>query len=798
VTHFHSLTPGTDNFAGQADDYNAFQFDPTTLQSTDTVTGATGSFLDLLIVTTGGTILGSQFAGVTNMEELFLANDGNNVTLIDSLVAGSSIGFFAVVDGEGSDTVDASAVTAMPVVFFAAGGSDSFKGGHGNDAIVIAAADLTSANRIEGGSGIDNLYVSSAGFVDASAFNHVSGIEGIVLNAQGNAITLTNSLVGSSDNGVFAVADGDGNDVIDASGVTNGVSIAFLASGGGDTFRGGNGADGFVFKASDLTAADTVQGGAGIDNLFIATAGTLDASSFTNVTGTEAIVLADGVNHVTLSNGLVAGTSLGYFVIAGGSGNDTVDASGVNNATPIAFFGIAGGNDTFTGGNGNDSFLFAADQLGASDTVSGGGGSDTLWITTAGTIDAAKLAGVSGVEGVLLQNGGTFDFADHITTASTFAAVGSGAIDAFDGSSITAYAINFAGHGGADDLKGGSRDDTFLIPDSSFAGIDGGGGIDRITLTEANQSLDVSANAGKIHNIEVISLDSVDHGSVTLTGADIAQISSANSLYIVGDTGDTYEAGTGYTQIGSGIVNDAVASGHFFYEFQHTGGSLLYIDSNFFGPVSTDGPVDILSENSPVNHLVYTDPSTFLPGTTVTHTLFGTDAALFDIDATTGDVTFKASPDFEDPQDQGKNNHYDFDVATNTDRAVPGTFQVSGAIVTDVNDNAPVFPSETDATTTPENVATTTAVYTAHATDADGTTANNTVGYFLVAGVGDNDLFNIDANGDVRFKVSPDYETPMDSDHDNQYDIQVTASDGLHAHDAALHVAITVSDLLLL
>jgi hypothetical protein len=282
---------------------------------------------------------------------------------------------------------------------------------------------------------------------------------------------------------------------------------------------------------------------------------------------------------------------------------------------------------------------------------------------------------------------------------------------------------------------------------------------------------------------------------VTLTGADIAQISNTNSLYIVGDTGDTYEAGTGYTQVGSGAANSAVVPGHFFYEFQHSSGSLLYIDSNFFGAGFTDGPLGIVAENSPIDHVVYTDHSTFLPGTTVTHTLFGTDAALFDIDATTGDVTFKTSPDFEDPQDQGKNNHYDFDVATNTDRAVPGTFQISGAIVTDVNDKAPVFTSGTNATT-PENVATTKPVYTAHATDADGTTANNTVGYILMAGVGDNDLFNIDANGDVRFKVSPDYETPMDSDHDNEYDIQVSATDGLHAHDAALHIAIAVSDLL--
>jgi hypothetical protein len=284
---------------------------------------------------------------------------------------------------------------------------------------------------------------------------------------------------------------------------------------------------------------------------------------------------------------------------------------------------------------------------------------------------------------------------------------------------------------------------------------------------------------------------------VTLTGADIAQISNTSSLYIVGGTDDSYEAGTGYTQIASGIANNAVVAGHLFFEFQHTSGSLLFIDSNFLGPGFIDGPVGVVSENSPINTVLYTDHSTFSPGTTVTHTLSGADAALFNINATTGDVTFKISPDFEDPQDDGKNNHYDFGVTTSTDRAEPATFQLSGAIVTDVNDNAPVFTSGTSATT-PENVATTTPVYTAHATDADGTTANNTVSYFLTAGVGDNDRFNIDGNGDVRFKVSPDYEAPLDSDHDNEYDIQVSASDGLHAHDAALHVAIAISDLLLL
>src|SRR3954463_9657057 len=108
MTQFYNLTPGVDTFTGVAGDYNAFQLDPSTLQSTDTVTGgATGSFVDLIIVTAGGTILASQFTGVSNIEQLYLSSAGNNVTLTNGLVAGSSLGYFAVADGGGDDTVDA-------------------------------------------------------------------------------------------------------------------------------------------------------------------------------------------------------------------------------------------------------------------------------------------------------------------------------------------------------------------------------------------------------------------------------------------------------------------------------------------------------------------------------------------------------------------------------------------------------------------------------------------------------------------------------------------------------------------
>ena len=49
-------------------------------------------------------------------------------------------------------------------------------------------------------------------------------------------------------------------------------------------------------------------------------------------------------------------------------------------------------------------------------------------------------------------------------------------------------------------------------------------------------------------------------------------------------------------------------------------------------------------------------------GTTLTYSLSGTDAALFNIDAATGAVTFKAAPNFEAPADADGDNVYDIVV----------------------------------------------------------------------------------------------------------------------------------------
>jgi VCBS repeat-containing protein len=173
--------------------------------------------------------------------------------------------------------------------------------------------------------------------------------------------------------------------------------------------------------------------------------------------------------------------------------------------------------------------------------------------------------------------------------------------------------------------------------------------------------------------------------------------------------------------------------------------------------------------------------------TTFTYAVGGTDANLFNIDANTGALTFKAAPDFEAPGDNGGNNVYDVTV-TASDGALTSTSQAVAITVTNVNEN-PAFTSATTASVA-ENQ---TAAIDVNANDGDGGAADAGVTYSLTGGA-DQALFNIDTNsGVVTFKNAPDFETPGDNGTNNVYDIQVTANDTVNT--AAQSIAITVTDV---
>lgn len=159
------------------------------------------------------------------------------------------------------------------------------------------------------------------------------------------------------------------------------------------------------------------------------------------------------------------------------------------------------------------------------------------------------------------------------------------------------------------------------------------------------------------------------------------------------------------------------------------------------------------------------------------------DDALFDIDASTGALSFKVAPDFEAPADNGSDNAYDIQVTVSDDNL--SSNQRITIAVSNVNE-VPDISSLTTASLD-ENQMT---VVTVVASDPDG----DTLTYSLTGSV-DDALFNIDSNtGALSFKIAPDYELPTDSDMNNVYLIEVTASDGVLTISQS--ITVNVSDIL--
>jgi methionine-rich copper-binding protein CopC/type III secretion system FlhB-like substrate exporter len=194
-------------------------------------------------------------------------------------------------------------------------------------------------------------------------------------------------------------------------------------------------------------------------------------------------------------------------------------------------------------------------------------------------------------------------------------------------------------------------------------------------------------------------------------------------------------------------------------------------------PVFTSGSTEAVDENAATSTVVYTAAATDADGNTLTYSLSGTDAALLNINSSSGAVTLKSSADYE------TKTSYSFDVKVSDGLAAHDTTKAVTISVNNLNDNSPVFTSGGTGIVA-ENAPVTTVVYTAAATDADG----NTVTYSL-SGT-DASLLTIDtATGAVTLKTSADYETKT------SYSFNVTASDGLAAHDASKAVVVSVTNL---
>jgi Ca2+-binding RTX toxin-like protein len=308
----------------------------------------------------------------------------------------------------------------------------------------------------------------------------------------------------------------------------------------------------------------------------------------------------------------------------------------------------------------------------------------------------------------------------------------------------------------------------------------------QITVTNQNEGPTVTSGAaatfaenatGTVYTATATDPDAGTTLSYSLSGTDAALFNINSATGVV-----TFKASPNFE-----APADAGADNVYDFTVTASDGTLsnaeavqISVTNQNEGPTVTSGSAATFAENATgtVYTATATDPDA---GTTLSYSLSGTDAALFNIDSTTGAVTFKASPNFEAPADAGTDNVYDITVT-----ASDGTLSNDKAVQISVtNQNEGPTVTSGSAATFAENATGT--VYTATATDPD---AGTTLSYSL-SGT-DAALFNINsATGVVTFKASPNFEAPADAGADNVYDITVTASDGTLSNDKAVQITVT-------
>ena len=166
-----------------------------------------------------------------------------------------------------------------------------------------------------------------------------------------------------------------------------------------------------------------------------------------------------------------------------------------------------------------------------------------------------------------------------------------------------------------------------------------------------------------------------------------------------------------------------------------------------------------------------TDPDT---GDTLTYSLGGTDAASFDIVATSGQLRTKDALDHE------TKTSYTMTVTATDQEGADDTITVN-ITVTNLDETPTVTGDST--INYAENGTGTVAAYTV--VDPEGSQIT-----WSLSG-DDSGQFSI-TGGALTFSSTPDYETPTDTDTDNVYLVTVLASDG--ANITSLDVTITITD----
>ena len=455
-----------------------------------------------------------------------------------TLTAGSSITEYDASASTGEQNTSLVTFSASGAMIKGGSRNDVLRGGAGNDTIVGGAGDDT----LSGGLGSD---VMEGG----------DGSDTYELSTNGNAANLTNPVVDT----IKGFELGSGGDKLDFSLLPN--NLRPLLDG---TVS--------VYKVTSLTSGLPSGGTAGraevlvldssVADLQAANASALNGKVF-NLGGTA------GYSQVIVaySDSASGHTRLATATIAGNDITNIFDLAVLENVTTAQFasafhenniagfqavgqtFTLTAGNDTVSGGDGDDTINAPTGTLQAADIIDGGAGANTLNVTGDGT--ATTDANLKNVQTVNWTP-------DDASNARTLNLTGQ----------TENFTINVGAYGApgkAATLLLGAGNDTIILANAgNFATnedvINGGGGTNTLRVDAGNL---VATNDADLVNIASIILNGAGQ-TLTLTNQteNFTIIGSAGNDSITGGGGnDSITGGAGNDTIVGSLGNDTLLGG---------------------------------------------------------------------------------------------------------------------------------------------------------------------------------------------------------------------------------------------
>jgi hypothetical protein len=541
-----------------------------TAYSGDTVANAARSFLAGVTTAAPSTdAVNTAVASVTNTSGSGSNEAGKSYVLTtaqDVLTGTNSGDFFRAVAGVDVNKQDQTTLNS----------SDIIDGGAGADSLIV---NMTGP-AYNGGARIKNVETLQVGTNLAAAtfdynvnagFNEVTGVKTIVADQinTGEALTINNLVRDTADTAIPTVSWV--NDNTGANGLAGTVNV---------NYRAGTVAGAADEQAVSLTnvRAGTLNLAAGIEKVTLTSAGTATNAIVQIASGdtlTDVVIKADaqlgGARKISTDDatrGLEINqaptndnTETTSFVNLGASVK-TVTAEGSKAGVNVAFTDtkavdntftggdgndtviLNGGNDKLAGGKGDDTFIFHQTNTSAnglffnnSDTIDGGDGKDTI------LIDYAKDSASVHANGVTLQtsewlNSKGVDVLDirSLTTRVQLDDAFVGRADAGSFEVITNKIVqNDSVKSVADEANSRTQIDLTTVGASRLVKVTGGEGRETVIVTDALNGVQTISGG---NGLDVL----VVQNNATLTGQDLANVSGVNVFNLVktGATAQTF------------------------------------------------------------------------------------------------------------------------------------------------------------------------------------------------------------------------------------------------------------------